>query len=328
MTPQALLPLAALALISLSGCQRDIYYGTTTLDIEVPANPPDLAAPLIHDVFRQRIPEKVDILWVIDNSSSMLAEQQKLADNFDAFLLYYRSSGLEWQIGVVSTDMQNPAESGRLQGAAGFRWSDPFVPDPVGVFRQMALLGREGSAREQGLAAARAALSEPLISTANAGFLRSDALLSIIFVTDENDFSEGFTSNQFLQFLATLKPDPEMIDVSGILGLDTTCTDRASTAYISVIEATGGAAFSICENDWTPMLQQLGIRAAGLQREFVLTQVPDVDTLQVYIEDEGVEYLFERDVDYVYDGDANSIIFQRYTPRATAYVHLIYDLLQ
>jgi hypothetical protein len=319
---------SVLAAVLATGCTRDIYYGTTTLEIDTPANPPDLSNPLIEDVFRQRIPEKVDILWVIDNSQSMLAEQEKLAANFNSFLLYYRESGLDWQIGVVSTDMQDGTQSGRLQGAAGFLWTDPTVPDPVGVFRQMALLGRDGAPKEQGLAAARAALSEPLVSGSNAGFYRDDALLSIIVVSDENDFSDALTPVEFVGWLGTLKPDPEMVDFSAIIGVDTECTDRAGDDYLSVIDMVGGTAYSICERDWTPILEALGIRAAGLQREFVLTQVPDVDTLSVWIEDEGVEYTFERDVDYTYDGDNNSIIFQRYTPRATAFIHLAYEILR
>jgi hypothetical protein len=178
------------------------------------------------------------------------------------------------------------------------------------------------------LAAARAALSEPLVSGSNAGFDRDDALLSIIVVSDENDFSDALTPVEFVGWLGTLKPDPEMVDFSAIIGVDTECTDRAGDDYLSVIDMVGGTAYSICERDWTPILEALGIRAAGLQREFVLTQVPDVDTLSVWIEDEGVEYTFERDVDYTYDGDNNSIIFQRYTPRATAFIHLAYEILR
>jgi hypothetical protein len=317
-------PRFALILPLMVACAQDYQIIVTPAEIKVPENPPELGPTWVEDQLRQRIPERVDVLWVIDNSQSMLAEQQKLAENFDAFLNYYRNSGLDWQIGVVSTDMEDPTQSGRLQGAAGFLWTEPQVPDPTGVFAQMALLGRDGSAREQGRRALRAALSEPLISTYNAGFYRPDALLSIIMVSDENDFSTEPTLPAFVTWLRTLKPDPSMVDVSAIVGIDTECTDHPSQDYLDVVAEMGGVAYSICEEDWTPILAQLGIRAAGLQREFFLTEVPEPSTLEVWIDDEGVVYTFIQGTDFDYDGDHNSIVFKTYTPRASAVIHTKY----
>jgi hypothetical protein len=309
----------------LIACSTD--YGITIAPetIKVPENPPALGPTWVEDVLRQRIPEAVDILWVIDNSNSMLAEQQKLGENFPAFLDYYKNSGLDWQIGVVSTDMTDVTQSGRLQGAAGFLWTEPAVPDPSGVFSRMALLGRGGSAKEQGRAAAHAALSEPLTNTVNAGFYRPHARLSTIIVSDEQDFSENLPVAQFIDWYMHLKADPTMVDFSAIISLDERCNSgRMGKEYLPIVEATGGSAFSICEEDWTPILEALGIRAAGLQREFFLTEVPAEDTLGVWIEDEGVRYDFLPEEDFTYDGDHNSINFIRYTPRASAYIHIEY----
>lgn len=316
----------ALLSLVLAGCANDFGIVIAPETVKTPENPPELGATVVEDVLRQRIPEAVDVLWVVDNSSSMLAEQQKLADNFPVFLNYYRNSGLDWQIGVVSTDMSEPTESGRLQGAAGFLWADPTVPDPTGVFSQMALLGRTGSAKEQGRAATHAALTEPLLSGPNAGFYRPHARLSTIVVSDEQDFSDGISVGGFIDWYMRLKPDPTMVDFSAIISMDEACNDgRMGTEYLPIIEATHGSAFSICEHDWSPILEALGIRAAGLQREFFLTEVPDPDTLEVWIDDEEVRYDFIPEQDFLYDGDHNSIHFIRYTPRATAYVHIRYD---
>lgn len=311
-------------LLLLGACAQDYGITITPEQIKTPENPPELGPTMVHDRLRQRVPEKVDVLWVIDNSASMLAEQEALAENFDAFLDYYRRSGLDWQIGVVSTDMWDDTQSGRLQGAAGFLWTDPGVPDPTGVFSQMARLGRDGSAKEQGRRAVFNALTEPLVSTYNAGFYRPDALLSVIVVSDEQDFSDEPTIPAFITWLQALKPDPSMVDFSAIVGLDTRCTDRVGQDYLDIVTAMNGVAFSICTDDWTPILQQLGIRAAGLQREFFLTEVPAENTLHVWIDDEGVVYDFIQDADFTYNGDHNSINFERYTPRATAFINVEY----
>jgi hypothetical protein len=316
------------ALLALAACQQDVGFGFIDDKITTPPNPPDLSDQLNEDVMRQRIPEEIDVLWVIDNSNSMLAEQRKLGENFDAFMTYYENSGLNWHIGVVSTDMRNDDESGRLQGAAGFRWVDPTVPDPTGVFAQMALLGRDGTANETGRAAVYKALNEPLLSQANQGFYRDDAKLSIIVVSDENDHSNNPTLPDFIDWMIDLKDDPADITFSAIVALETGCPSNGTGAdYIEAAEATGGTAYSICQNDWTNILQELGVRAAGLQRVFYLSAIPVPASLNVWIEDEGQIFSFERGPDYIWDETLNAIEFIRYTPRATAEIHAEYDLL-
>jgi hypothetical protein len=320
-----LLPLLAL----LAACQSDYGIGFIDDKIEAPPNPPDLGPEIHEDVMRQRVPEEIDILWVIDNSNSMLAEQQKLGDNFNAFMRYYESSGLDWHIGVVSTDMRDADQSGKLQGAAGFRWVDPSVPDPTGVFAQMALLGRTGTGDETGRAAAYAALTEPRLSTANLGFYREDARLSIIVVSDEEDHSGGNPSApDFLNWLLGLKEDPTHVNVSAIVALETGCPlNDTGFQYIQLAEATGGSAYSICENDWTAILEALGVRAAGLQRVFYLSELPAPGSLDVWIEDNGQVFTFVEGEDYVWDGNLNAIEFLTYTPRASAEIHAVYELL-
>lgn len=313
--------------VLLMACQ--VEYGSVAIpdELVVPVHPPDLAPTAIVDVLNQGVPKKVDILWVIDNSNSMLAEQQKLADNFPSFIQYYRNSGLDWQIGVVSTDTTDDTHSGRLQSAAGYRYVDTRTADPTGVFQQMALLGRQGSGREAGLAAIKKALTEPLIDTDNRGFYRPDALLSVIVVSDENDFSRVLDNEGFEDWLFTLKPDPEMITFSGIINGDDPCgAGSTGLDYRHQIDATGGAEFDICTRDWTPILEQLGIRTAGLTRRFFLSQFPVASTLNVWIEDLGETFEFEPDVDYVFDPVANAIEFTRYTPRSSAEIHVSYEL--
>jgi hypothetical protein len=311
----------------LVACQ--VEYGSVAIpdEIIVPANPPDVGTEIVEDVLKQGNPKQVDILWVVDNSSSMLAEQQKLTENFPSFIQYYRNSGLDWQIGVVSTDGHDPDHSGRLQGAAGYTFVDTRTPDPTGVFQQAASLGRDGHAQEEGLAAIQDALSAPLINGKNRGFYRPDALLSIIVVSDENDFSRNLPPDDFEDWMFSLKPDPEMITFSAIVNFDDPCgPGQNGRDYRQMVEATGGAEFDICTNDWTPILEQLGIRTAGLTRTFYLSQFPVEDSLVVWIEDLGEVFEFERGVDYEFDPVSNAIEFTRYTPRSSAEIHVEYEL--
>ncbi|MCA9300514.1 MAG: hypothetical protein KDA28_15695, partial [Phycisphaerales bacterium] len=56
------------------------------------------------DAFQQNHINTVDIVMVVDNSCSMVEEQDKLASNFEAFIAAFAGVDVDWQIGVVTTD--------------------------------------------------------------------------------------------------------------------------------------------------------------------------------------------------------------------------------
>ena len=64
------------------------------------------------------------------------------------------------------------------------------TPDYGQKFADRIQVGIGGSDKEKGIDAAYQALSEPLISGYNGGFLREGATLSIIYLSDENDCSD------------------------------------------------------------------------------------------------------------------------------------------
>lgn len=167
----------------------------------------------------------IDILFVIDDSPSMADKQANLAANFPNFInvLNTIEGGLpDVHIGVVSSDVGTKAtqdaapgpaigsigqggcsgtgDSGNLQitGApvqgtfisdiklsSGMRQTN-YTGDLATVFGQMARVGAGGCGFEQHLESMRRALNN---NTANAGFLRPDAFLAVIFIADEDDCS-------------------------------------------------------------------------------------------------------------------------------------------
>ena len=164
----------------------------------------------------------VDILFVIDNSGSMGAEQQALVDKFGSFITQLEAleGGLpNVQIGVISTDVgvggvsivgcEGNGDDGVLQagvqaagcsGPQGARYIQNFATEnatrqinyPANqtlkeTFSCIARVGVHGCGFEQPLESMRRALDGS--RQQNLGFLREDALLAIIFVTDEDDCS-------------------------------------------------------------------------------------------------------------------------------------------
>ncbi len=167
--------------------------------------------------------EAVDILFVIDNSSSMLPNQANLIRTFPRLVEALRLSRLgddlpDVRVGVISTDLgargipgdcrPYPGDDGRLRRLAGggtVGSTQPWLaynkgttnvtgPPNLGAvqrfkrgFADLANLGSMGCSYEQPLEAARRALDPA--RKVNPGFLRPDALLAVIFISNEDDCS-------------------------------------------------------------------------------------------------------------------------------------------
>lgn len=166
----------------------------------------------------------LDVLFIVDDSSAMAQKQETLGASMQAFVdrLAAGPSGLpDLHVGVVTTDMgtrfgdaAQPAPGIGTLGAggcanrgndgaltiSGAAVTDRFLVDvalPDGtrqrnyagdlaaVLGDMVRVGAGGCGFEQPLAAMRAALENP----ANTRFLRSQAKLAIVFVSDEDDCS-------------------------------------------------------------------------------------------------------------------------------------------
>jgi hypothetical protein len=155
--------------------------------------------------------DTIDILFVIDNSNTMEAEQQNLAANFPKFIQRIQSivpAITSYHVGVISTDIgagpytftgsscKLGGDEGRLKhqpaaGGAACKTSYPkFLTGPSAEMEQdfacIAELGLNGCGFEQQMESALVALtSQPY----NEGFVRKDAPLAIIFISDEDDCS-------------------------------------------------------------------------------------------------------------------------------------------
>jgi hypothetical protein len=295
--------------------------------------PVPLESPMQLDRLVQVTVPAVDVLWVVDNSCSMVEEQTALADNIDAFMGYFIDSGLDWHVGVVSTDMTDPNHTGRLRTASGATFLDETSPTPLATFRSMAEMGITGSIYEKGRAAAYTAL-ETLRNGYNSGFYRDHASLSVIVISDEDDDSGSspISQQEFVNWLLNLKYSPDLVSFSSIVAPVGGCSSapEAGIEYLEVTEAVGGISWSICNSDWAVVLDELGMQAAGLKREFFLSELPVVASLEVWVEDEGITYVFDRGACedcYEYSRSRNSIRFNTYVPEPLAEIYIEYDVL-
>ncbi len=270
-----------------------------------------LIRPGVTAVFFQAPPTEVDILLVVDDSCSMADEQQKLGEGFDRFVEFFDVADVDYHIGIITTDMNSFSRRGRLVGASDERIISRSTPNADDVFRDLVNVGTNGWGFEKGLDAAVAALGDDLLESHNEGFLRDDALLSVIFVSDEEDISE-WGVNVYVDYFRGLKDslDREAFNASALIGVDPDTLEPANCGpnpsfpnavagfrYHDVVVQTGGVVGSICESDFADIVNEMGLASSRLIEEFLLERRPKPDSLELRLfipgdsesEDDGVE---------------------------------------
>ncbi|RMG15735.1 MAG: choice-of-anchor D domain-containing protein [Deltaproteobacteria bacterium] len=283
------------------------------------------------DQFQQLSEPMVDVLWVVDDSCSMSEEQNNIANNANTFLNRALNLMTDFQLGVVTTDMTDPNKSGRLQSRNGRpKIITRSTPNPAAAFADNVRQGTFGDATEKGLDATHAALSDPLINdpAANAGFLRDDAKLVVIAVSDEEDSStppvdffvdflkniKGYRNSDLMSFSAIVGPEP-----SGCSSADGDAV--AGTRYLEVARRTGGLERSICSNNWGQIADDLGLDAFGAKSQFFLSREPIPSSIVVRVNGSTVP-----SSDYSYDAPSQSVIFDpTAVPPQGATVEVEYD---
>ena len=294
-----------------------IAHSSAPVPVAVPLTGEGRVNPTVTDVFSQLPTPQADVLFVVDNSCSMSEEQSNLGANLASFLSFAQAQGIDYQIAVTTTDVGSSGEAGRFVERGGTRIITTTTPNANQVFRTNVTLGTSGSGTERGLEAAYLALSDPLINTHNAGFLRVDAALAVIFVSDETDQSTRQVSF-YENFLRNIKgfQNSAMFSASSVVGIQNPrCTSSNGDAdyaprYISIANNTGGVVESICAANWGQTLTNIGLNSFGLRRQFTLSSRPVPVTIAVTVNGNAVPNTTAGgQVNWTYDAATNSVSF-------------------
>jgi hypothetical protein len=239
----------------------------------------------ILDQWDQSTP-KVDMLIVIDNSGSMAEEQHALAANLDHLWNRIALARADFHIAVTSTGMQ-PYSSGWTQcpgGASGgeggrffpvdnsrARLLTPQTPDVKNVLFANTSVGT-CHYDERFLDPVMAALTDPLINSTkapgtpwpadgNAGFLRDDARLALMAVSDADDANDVVNPPPVSDYVARLKAVKhgaiDLISFAGIVPLRNCATvEGIGNRYMEIARQLGGHLEDICDlNNFGSMLE-------------------------------------------------------------------------
>src|SRR5690606_5745771 len=98
---------------------------------------------------------KLDILWVIDNSGSMAPYQQNLSDNFTAFINNFITLGYDFRMAVITSDAWLADYYSSQAGRAAFKSNSghsiltPDTPNLTSAFSANVLQGTGGYGDER-----------------------------------------------------------------------------------------------------------------------------------------------------------------------------------
>ncbi len=254
-------------------------------------------------------PLKTDFLFVVDNSASMLEEQAALASSADALFTAFQASGIDFRIGVITTD------SDVLRGS-GFT-------SELGQFKSDVRVGINGNGFEMGIEYALRAIRRARPATLPAALrIRDDAGLVVVFVSDEENSGLKPVADYATDFLA------ENAVTFGIVGPRPSGCTRvglgaavAGTQYIDLSTATGGSTGSICNPNITEVVEEILFGAIGASSRATLASRPISGSLATQT---TVPVPRARQNGFDYDPANNTLLFFGVSPPAGTDVTVAY----
>jgi hypothetical protein len=219
-----------------------------------------------------------DIIFSLDSSCSMNTDIWKMYSNFDAFINELEGFSEDWRIIVVNED-DGCNHSGILR---------PTTPDYTGKFQDALFAWNNNDTYTEALLTVNHnAVQNTDTGECNAGFMRPNAMLHIIDITDEPEQSYELTGNDWehlVDGIVDKKGAAALTTISAIAGDYPKGCDGAApgTGYYEAVERTGGVFLSICQN-WSAS-SNLGLLASASvnQSRFTLSQTAQESTILVW----------------------------------------------
>jgi hypothetical protein len=186
------------------------------------------------DAMSPEVCKHVDVLFSVDPSGSMVTELAAMSGDvfpdFAAALINVGDQLETYRVGVIDScpDPANLHTRGESTGECNFQGGNVWMEhsstalndefECVGdIYKESNCSGANDD--EQPASAACTALSDPWISNENAGFVRDDALLVIVAITDEDEQPvPDATAEEVFNCLVAIKGDVRRIVFLGIGG--------------------------------------------------------------------------------------------------------------
>ncbi len=232
---------------------------------------------------------KVDVLMIIDNSGSMEYEQKSMAERTGSLLSVL--SGLDWQIGITTTDPRNVTlGDGRLiqlKNSPGQYILNSSMDPVVAQQKLSQTLQRTevGSGSEQGIYATYRAIERSLDAANNPyhrQLIRDNAHFAAVIISDEDESANGAKNDphNLLNLINASFSGQKNFSFHSIITKpgDDGCRNTYGAAFgdrLSQLSSlTGGIVGSVCESDYTPQVVGIANGIRNLLKTMTLSCAP------------------------------------------------------
>ena len=294
--------------------------------------------PLQRESFTQVEQPKRDTLFVLHPNLFFQRRAKNIMQNFTAYASEASRLYEDIQVGVISSDITGGSiQAGCLHRAHGARSAIARTHEEgMGVFEKDFLLNISlplSSSLNQSMEAVKRALSpEALAPTGcNAGFLRPNARLEIIFISDQEDTSP-MPVKHYIDFLKSVKGFRSfyLLRVHSIVGGNGCWVPEGfispAPRLIELQQQFGGVFESFCTPNWVQALFPLSaISYNPYRREFFLQGNPLPSSLRVFID--GREMHKDRwESNWAHSSETRSIVFgESSTPPPNSLIEVEYE---
>ncbi len=248
--------------------------------------------------------KKLDIVWIIDNSGSMSDEQDALGTNFSAFIDEFITKNVDFKMAITTTDVSSSLKKGRMVTGSDIKLTSAMAKQNENQFKidfmNLVRVGTSGSGNEKGLEA-----SEGFMQKYASSFLRQDAYLAVVILSDEEDQSPNEVSN-YTNFLKSFKSEAGLVKFYTIADINKTNGKTpgitlGAERYKLASNQTAGVVANI-RDDFYQSLTSMGDSILNLLDSFALGNEPVLGSLRVYVNGVATS-------DYTYDASSRSIKF-------------------
>jgi len=309
-----------LFLLLIAGCVTDyaivapekIVYIETEVEVEVEVEV-DKEVPLGEvwvESFDQPLSVNgVDIIWVIDRSCSMRDDEPRIVMGVEAMMKALPATG--WRLNIISSDPNKALDYREFPLVPGDTLADAYD-----LFDAMAAIPAN---QEKGFSAVH---DYVMHNTDARWWMRDDAALLVVFVSDEDDQStlDFPVVSGFTDWYTSLKPEGSAF-LSSIVHLpvaDSDCNVSSTWAGDRYIDATNyysGTVVDICTEDWSAGVADAATKIEPYE-EWELVYSPLASSIRVFIDG-------ALNTDWHYDEPRNTVMFD-VTPPPASFVEIGY----
>lgn len=202
---------SAVMALSLSAC-GPVKFSASSEENPTPVTPAGNLREVHYNNLITASNNKLDIVLIVDDSNSMLADNQKLAANLSGFVTKLQNSNIDWQMCATPTRAL-PTASNQYVWGASFYWQKTSTPSSeLGIVLKKGTpnlssiftntieyinAGWIGSDDERAIKAAyRHVYNGDLRYSGNSGCYRPDSAIAYIIISDEDERSVGGDASQ------------------------------------------------------------------------------------------------------------------------------------